>query len=271
MTVITTILARYCTVHATDSLITRLEDGRRVPIEVKRSKIVAVPQWRGAMSYWGFASYEGYKWSTVDWLAQKVMDDHSSRSAEEFANKIAEGLNENLSKMKFERPTDAGIGIHFSVYELIDGRWVPELILISNWADETYTSLRTTGVGASPQTYSSLKSMDYKPEHGDIPDRLYVQEFLSAGQFLVYNNGDPQLFNSAANGIFRMINVMESRKNLKAFNQVETYLNLVLRPIEVVSKVQHDFCKEGTRIVGGRLHNMAITPSGEYHSTTGDC
>jgi hypothetical protein len=57
VTVISTVITRYCTVHASDSLITKLQpDGSAIPIEWEQSKIILVRPWRGAMSYWGWRS-----------------------------------------------------------------------------------------------------------------------------------------------------------------------------------------------------------------------
>jgi hypothetical protein len=90
------------------------------------------------------------------------------------------------------------------------------------------------------------------------------------GAFIIYNNGDPVMFNTAAYAILGMFRALEGRGMLTEPSRVETYLAMARRPIEVVSKVQLDFCREGTRVVGGKPHELAITPNGEYISATGD-
>jgi hypothetical protein len=205
MTVISAVITRYCTVHASDSLITkRKEGGTYEPDEWEHSKIVPVHRWRGAMSYWGLAKHPAHNWSTVDWLQDQVKSAGQESTPEEFAQRVTVNLAEAISKMSFAKPVDSGIGIHFTAYEYIDNRWIPELFLISNWADTNYQSL------------------------------------------------------------------LDMRGNLTKPQQIETYLAMARRPIEIISSAQRDFGREDTRIVGGKPHDLAITPSGEYHSTTGD-
>ena len=42
------------------------------------------------------------------------------------------------------------------------------------------------------------------------------------------------------------------------------------RPVEVVSKLLTDFAKTNRRMIGGRPHDLAISPDGQYFSSTGD-
>jgi hypothetical protein len=68
MSVVTTLITRTATIHATDSLITQLQpNGKRKILESKATKIVRVDHFRGAMSYWGLAEMDG-RWSTLKWL-----------------------------------------------------------------------------------------------------------------------------------------------------------------------------------------------------------
>src|SRR5258706_8484533 len=118
MTVISTLITKYCTVHASDSLITIYQGiGNHRVKEYRRSKIVPVKHWRGAMSYWGLAGYEAHKWSTFDWLIQQTQTASQYETAEEFANSVARKLNGALSAMKMEKSRYAGIGIHFTVLD----------------------------------------------------------------------------------------------------------------------------------------------------------
>lgn len=274
MTVISTVITRYCTAHASDSLITELQpDGTRVPKEWERTKIVAVPRWRGAMAYWGLAKYDAYQWSTLDWLQERVQEGSQS-SPEAFARRITEMLNEAISKMTFRRPLDAGIGIHFTAYEYVSNYWIPELFLLTNFEDPSYWSLHSDGVHLSRETYHTLKSVVPQPEHREARYRLKVYKFLrqhlpTVGMF-VYNNGDPLLFNPAAKAIFAGIRELARRGNLANSDSVATYRRIARRPIEIVSRVQQDFARKETRTIGGRPHDLAVTPNGEYSSDSGD-
>lgn len=273
MTVISTVITQYCTVHASDSLITELQkDGSHKPTEWERSKIVAVPKWRGAMGYWGLAKYDAYKWSTFDWLQERANGAGQYSSAEEFAQRLKEQLSEEIAKMRFVKPSDAGIGIHFTAYEYLDNYWIPELFLISSFADTTYSFLHPDGVRLSRETYHhTVRDVGPSPDHREARYRLQVHQYLhELGHMLMYNNGDPIMFNTAAPAILGMFRELGRRGILDRSERVKTYLAIARRPIEVVSEAQHDFCKKGTRLIGGKPHDLAITPGGEYTSTTGD-
>src|SRR5262245_23630981 len=112
MSVISTLISRSGTVHATDSLITRFDaNGRRKPEEPEdwnTMKIVPVEAWRGAMSYYGLALTDS-GWSTLDWLRQQAAVADRYESAELFAKHIAAQLNQVLSRIVFRVDTDAGI------------------------------------------------------------------------------------------------------------------------------------------------------------------
>jgi hypothetical protein len=191
-------------------------------------------------------------------------------SAEAFAGGLAMGLNQALARLTFRHEVDAGIGIHFSAYEWFDGRWIPELFLVSNWRDPTYTSLRPIGVGVSRETHGTLSGQGPNPEDPTEARRLAVGRALQDGTWFRYNNGDPGLYNPAANAIHQMFSELAKRGILRAADDIQTLRSLTRRPVEVVSEIQHDFCAPGARVVGGRIHDLVITPAGDYSSTSGD-
>ena len=269
MTVIATLITRHCTVHATDSFITRLNaDGNREILESQQSKIVAVRQFRGMMSYWGLATFDQYKWSTYEWLGRQ--DISRFDSAEQFAYYIADELNKELSRMNFRDSRESGIGIHFSAYERVGDYWIPEMFLISNWQDPSYTSLRSTGVGCSRETFHTLSQETPSPDHGNREFRMHVHNYLQEDNYIGYNNGDPLIFNPAAGTIFEQFKAIARRGHLKDPTSVRTYLNMTRRPVEIVVTTQLDFCEGRFRCVGGKPHDLAVTPEGIYESTSGD-
>jgi hypothetical protein len=271
MTVISTLITRHCTVHSTDSLISEIKDGNYCPMEWEKSKIIPIVRFRGAMSYWGLAKCDKFRWSTYEWLSKQVQDSNCFTSAEELAYNISDKLNLALSTMRFSKPEHYGIGIHFTAYERIDDYQIPELFLISNFADTNYTSLRGEGVGVSRETFHVISEYPPLAEHRDKPYRLAVHNFLNDkdGMF-IYNNGDPILFNPLSNAIHQCFNTLYQRKQLKNDTKIATHMALARRPIEMISKAQADFCLEGKQLVGGKPHDLAITPNGSYESTTGD-
>ncbi|MBN1934549.1 MAG: hypothetical protein JW934_07780 [Anaerolineae bacterium] len=272
MTVISTVITRYCTVHASDSLITELQmDGNHKPMEWKQSKIIAVRRWRGAITYWGLAKCSAYKWSTFDWLQERANNADRYSSAEEFAQSLTEQLNKAFAKMRFAQAVSTGIGIHLTAYEYIENYWIPELFLISNFIDTTYSTVNSDGIHLSRETYHTIADAPPSPTHREAQYRLQVHAHLhEPGGMIIYNNGDPIMFNAAAYAIFGAFAILAARGNLARSDKIETYLAIARRPIEVVSETQRDFCKEGTRLVGGKPHDLAITPDGVYLSTTGD-
>jgi hypothetical protein len=269
MTVISAVISRFCTAHASDSLITeRQPDGSYRPTEYRRAKIIAVRQWRGAMAYWGLATYG--PWSTFDWLRDLATSASNFSSPQDFAYSIMGRLNTELSGMRFQIPTNGGLGIHFTAYEHVNDYWIPELFLISNWTDPSYSAVRPAGFGVSRETYHTIANEPSREEHASTSIRLQVHAFLQEGKMLIYNNGDPLLFRPAANSVSAMLSEIARRGHLKAPEDIETYRSIARRPIEVVANAQLDFYKPGARIVGGKLHDLAITPDGLYSSSTGD-
>lgn len=240
-------------------------------MEWEKSKIIPVQAWRGALAFWGLALHKDYNWSTYEWLLAKVQKAANPSTPELFAEAVSNDLNAELSKMSFETPSDAGIGIHFSAYEYMDGYWIPELYLISNWADTSYSALRPDGVGVTRESFHTVSGEAPKPEHRDKEYRLIVHSRIQSGVILTYNNGDPALFNVSAGAVLGMFEQLARRGTLKEPRDWQTYVNIARRPIEIVSHVQQDFSRPGTRLVGGKLHDLAITPGGEYFSTSGDC
>jgi len=268
MTVVSAVITRHCTAHATDSLLTELmANGKRKIREDRKPKLVSVRRWRGAMTFWGLAQYG--KWSTLDWLRKQAAAADEHNSAEEFATRVATHLNEGLVKLHFPNPVDGGIGIHFTTYERINDYWIPELFLISNWKGIPYTDIRPEGVGISRETFHTLKDVPSVPEHRNSEYRLEVHRWLheKSGMFR-YNNGDPELFNPVANAILDTFFTIMKRGSLKSSTS-KTHCDIARRPIEVISRVLGDFSRKGTRLIGGKLHDLSVSPHGTYWSSTG--
>lgn len=265
MTVISTLITKYGTVHATDSLITKPTEGnKREIVEDQRSKIVKVRPFRGAMSYWGAAyipSSNGNV-SMLDWLQNEVEHANQYPDPEQFAQAVARNLGRVLS-------SEQGIGIHFTAYERIENYWIPELFLISNYADPGYQALRALDV--SRETYKTISNEEPKPEHREKEYRLAVNRDLQTGGNLIYNNGDPDLFNPIANALLDTLKSLDSRGVLKKTPDLEFFRRLATLPIEFIANLQKkDFCEFATRRVGGKLHSLSITPEGIYFPDKGN-
>ena len=271
MTVVSAVITRHCTAHASDSFVTILKaKGTREVVEDNKPKLVYVKRWRGALTYWGLARVEG-RWSTLDWLRSRAQLANQFSSPEDFAKAIATDLNKQLIRLPLPNAADKGIGMHFTAYERINDYWIPELFLISNWADTSYTDIRPAGIGVTRETYHTLKEVEPAPEHREAQFRIEVHQALQSGTMFRFNNGDPMLFNPVANMILDVFFRLMQRGVLKDPSAEKTHRALARRPIEVISKLLADFSKEGTRLIGGKPHDLSILPSGMCWSSTGDC
>jgi hypothetical protein len=275
MTIIATFIAGDITAHASDSLISVYNGGINKAIEYKKSKIVSVPHFRGAMSYWGLASISSgqreNEWSMYEWLRVRSGEARRYRFPEDFAIDTAKLLNEKLSSYRFSRATDMGVGIHFTAYEYVKGYYIPELFLISNWADPSYTAIRPSGIGVSRETYGTAAGIvDRLPEHREDGFRFFVHEYMKRNGILMYHNGDPLLYNH----IFMMMRgvnqVLGQRGILIKAGDWKVLRKMACYPIQVAIEMQKTFCIPGTQLVGGKLHDLVVSAAGTYHSTSGD-
>lgn len=268
MTVISTLISNVCTVHACDSFVTQAEpDGTLTVVESVRTKTVSVKPWKGALSFWGLATAASANWDTYQWLQGRAAMAENYSSAEEFAMAVANDLETDIAAIRFSNSLSRGIGIHFTAYERIHDCDIPELFLISNWGDPSYRTIRKMTV--SRETFHTISNQEPNGSHRNFEFRKQVYEFLQAGQLLIYNNGDPLLFNQAANGMFAMFNELCRRGAVERHAEMETWLRLARRPVEAVIQAQRDFASKGKRLVGGKAHALSISPMGEFWQLDG--
>ena len=263
-------MTSHFTAHATDSFITlRAADGTYEPLESQETKIVPVPHWRGAICYWGLATQEP-DWSTLQWLRGRATNAKEHASPETFARALAADLTVHLRRRQFRSSLDRGIGMHFSAYEPVDGYWVPELFQIRNWDDESYSTVRDVVV-VTRETFGTTKGVRERVEQDkDSVRRLEVHKALQEGAMLIFNNGDPMLFNPIAASVLSAMSELRRRGSLRDPTDVKTHLSLVRRPVEIASRLLSDLAPSNRRCVGGKTHDLAVAPTGEMKSTTGD-
>ena len=269
MTVITTIISKQCCVHGTDSYICeKLEKSIEFSkLQFTQPKIVPVRKFKGALSYWGLA--KANDWFMYDWLKEQVRDISSIRTPEEFANSLADKLNNKLSRFTFESETQKGLGIHFSSYENINGEPIPELFVIRNFDGTNYRKIMPNVVVTREtipfiNKMTQVETMDESSPHA----RNRVIDFLNMNGIFIFNNGDPSLFNSAAYSILNMLSVAKRRQALNAPNNVNTYEKMAKWSVNQVIRFQKKFYKKGQAIVGGKVHTISITPKGDFSSIT---
>lgn len=272
MTVISAVISAHCIAVSSDSFITVYNTSTKESeiIEKKRSKIIRIEKFLGAFSYWGLAAKSKYsKWTTYDWLKKISNDSHRFGSLENYATYVRDELDKELKSLKIEKKK-TGIGIHLTGYEDYNGFKIPELFLISNYTDPTYSKVGELCV--SRRLYFTLPD-----EHKNGNENLtqfdkqnLVREYLSNGKMFFFNNGDPAMFNPIFNGYRDAMDLAKTRKLIKDSNDIEIYRNIARRPIEMVTKAQRDFYKKGKIIVGGRVHDLVIEKTnGKFTSTSG--
>jgi hypothetical protein len=270
MTVISTIITRYYTAHASDSFLTKSHPGgKQEVIEKKKSKLVRVPAYRGVMGYWGLARYNG--WNTFDWLQERSNRANGSACAAAFADDLAAATVAEFRR-KCARPLDMGLGIRFTAYEYIEGYWIPELFVLSNWTDASYAAVQPHGFRVTRETYATLKGLpDRTPDHGQPACRLEVHRGLhDEARMFCFNNGDPTPFNPIANSILASFAELSRRGKVKKPSSVLTHLSIARNPVDIVSKLYRELTPRDTRLVGGKPHDLAVNSGGVYESRTGD-
>jgi hypothetical protein len=114
MTVLSTIITRHYSAHASDSFLTVLRpSGLRDAVEDQASKLVRVPAWRGIIGQWGLARH-GDDWSTLNWLRHQAAHAQDHSSPADFSQAIAARLTEALRTRPFSEQRDRGLGFHFT-------------------------------------------------------------------------------------------------------------------------------------------------------------
>lgn len=149
MTVICSQIDNDCVIHAADSLLTKsAADGTVVPIKKDHPKIILVPCFKGAISYWGKVKQvpagedaDNADWDALDWIVENAKPNSFDVSEpEKFADSLADTMSYYLADVLMNM--DKGIGLHFTAYEEVDGRAIPELFLITNYSGSIETADR---------------------------------------------------------------------------------------------------------------------------------
>jgi hypothetical protein len=264
------ITARY-TAHATDSFLTeRQADGSFKVVESQETKIVRVPAFRGAITFYGLAKC--LQWSTLEVLRLRANDAHQFSTPEDFAGSLAKDLTGRIRALGLSGSTDGLLGLHFTAYERVSDYWVPEFFHIRNWLNPPYSGgIDPTGFSVTREMYATLKELNDRPEdHRNPRFRLEVHQSLHSGVWYRFNNGDPELFNPVANAVLDAAIHLGRRGHLRQPDDAKFQLALVRRPVEVVSKLLADVALSDYRRIGGKTHDLAIAPNGTTESTTGD-
>lgn len=279
MTLISAFITIRGTAVATDSLLTIRDNenpGTVEGIEWQQSKLVRLQKFAGTISFWGSAVAEPilplppdkdlteFKWTLYQWLTDKSKNVHES-TIEEFVIRLTNELKDEYRKRNWGTQ---GLGVHITGYEFIDNTYIPELFLISNYSDTSYTQTRE--LSYSRETYHTLTDTPAEEKHRELAYRKVVQLYLNEGGFFIYNNGNPRLFNPVFNAFWDSYRASIIDGRAKKIETLKDHIAIVRRPIEIVSQFQSDFFKKDKILIGGRTHDLSVWRDGNYSSTSGD-
>lgn len=266
MTAISALVSKKWISVATDSLLTETRKGQDARhVEFRKTKIVPIIKFKASAAYWGLAKVG--EWRTYDFLKRIAAEADNHENLEVFADYLCSELRKKLIKINCDNPVDKGIGIHLAGFEKINGQLLPELFLITNFTNTSYKD-----IGELSVTRNLYKNLDdsYKAGEKLLDDqRRKVKLFLDNGGMFIFNNGDPEMFNPAANAISEIFKSAK-RRNVLIEESLKQYLLLASLPIEIIKNAQKNLLEKKHIRVGGQIHNLLITNMGERISTSGD-
>jgi len=270
MTVISAVFSTRCIAISSDSFLTAYNNRTKKYeiLEKQKTKIIRVERFTGAFSYWGLAAKsKDSKWTTYTWLSDIASKAQNFDQFDQYAEYVKNQLSIEIIRIGISNK-DRGIGIHLVGYEEYDGMRIPELFLITNFTDPSYS--KTGEFSLSRNLFNKLpEELRLGGESLSIHDKqLIVNNYLSKGKLFLFNNGDPAMFNTLFGGYSEAMELAKKRNIVKDSSDIELYRNMARRPIEMVAKAQKDFYKEGNIIVGGRIHDLVIEKNSKRFSST---
>ncbi len=278
MTVIATLINKYCCAFATDSLITFVNKEAYSSEKINETffkkeyikpKIIPIRRFSGALAYYGLARINN-SWSMFDWLTDQVRIANQCTTPVEFANHLQDAMSNVLKRFNFEPEYLKGMGIHFSAYEIINGLRIPELFVIRNINGTHYQELYPDGIRVYRSTYDEIPDEEQIPnnEQGAKECRMKVYDYLQSGGAFLFNNGDPDMFMSCFQGLRTLFTLANRRGILSTPNNTKAFRKIIEIPVRSIIQFHNDFITESQRKVGGKIHSVSITPNGQYESDT---
>jgi len=272
MTVIVSIISKTCCAHASDSFITT-HDGSIINAE--DTKIFPVYRFKGVLAFWETALFNSINGKqqiySKDLIKELINSAKNFQNPRDFAFSVRDFFNKFYID---HRITNAPLGFHFSAYEVIEGINIPELFTIRNFKGVDYHNLLPYGFEVLRNTYCILPT-EYKLKGIENDNesnycRIAVQRYLDSGKLITFNNGDPELSSIAIASLFEMSKIASSRRIIKYIDHPSTYRQMATWIVDSVSDFQKKLLKKKKQIVGGKRHNISITPNGVFDSDTGD-
>ena len=269
MTIISNLITRKGITFASDSLIIQMnQDGSKEYIEWEQSKILPIKKLRAAVSYWGLAEYGD--WSTYGWLHERAKHASQFDRLEKFSESLLRDLDKQLSELNLKGGEKPGIGMHIAGYELVKDDRIPELFLLTNFTDPSYSTVANLNLTRETYHWVTKTKEKPKPKHRDFCYRKEVHDYLKKGDILTFHNGDPQMFIQSFEAYNKLIDILKQRGDLNDLDNIDVLSSIAKGPIEMVSRFQRDFCRPHTKLVGGRIHDLIITKGNTFRSNSGD-
>ncbi|PZM78705.1 MAG: hypothetical protein DKT66_23525 [Candidatus Melainabacteria bacterium] len=272
MTVNVVYLTQYGTVHATDSLIVNRNMVRVVETSDK-PKIVAMPNFKGAACWFGFAGFtdNGQEWAATNWLKQEY-ETHKDKTPTEFGDILAIQLNGILERNTGPMSLPRGMGIHLTFYETIQGKQVPELLWITNNNGITglggYTQAAGPAFTSQRQTFHNISGQTNFENHGSDNCRIVVSDYLTLIGPIPYQNGDNVLVNLPLDIAEALIQTFLLRRDLVSTDHLRVFGKRALFRVEFAALAQKCFAAPNKVKVGAPCFNLMITPDGGYLTDT---
>jgi hypothetical protein len=238
----------------------------KTSIESGLPKIILVPHFKGAISWWGRVGLaepgteqKVLVYDAASWLLEraKLANDFKATEAQKFAEELASEMNYRLKEFLMDE--DEGIGLHFTAYERIETEWVPEFFLITSFTGFTPGGAYPAGqsIIALRQTYHTLsqnKDFDFAA-HGSEPFRNKVLEHLKTDKIHVftYNNGHVVQFS----GYQPFLDILMNQTKNSEYSFSDG------RPLFIVRtmvEAQERFRPVNQRAIGGPCCELIIDP-----------
>lgn len=258
MTVISVVINKRCIAVASDSLITYEDGDTRVVIEKQKPKIVKVESKKAILSYWGYAATTAKMrgWATYDFLKKMAKCAYQFDSLNQFAEYIKEQLSKDIGiKLEYFKQ---GIGIHLIGYVEIKGEYIPKFYLISNFKITTKGYIVEPQIKITSELYKTLPKSYRKWSHPTNENKTgAIKDFLNENKMFIFNNGDPFMFNPFFNG-YRKSYIIAKERGFLDNNEIERARFLAREPIVCVVNAQKVLFRKGTKIVGGRVHDITL-------------
>jgi hypothetical protein len=270
LTAISVLLNQKFISFASDSLITiPKKDGSLEIVETEKPKIVQIPKLRAGIVFWGLSGFG--RWSLTEYL-KNMITNNKSNSLEEFCDELKVGLQNDFDRLKLTKPTPKyGLGVQVAGFERINDYRVPELFLISNFKKSYLVGSQFFCNRHSFQICTlkfDKKQIQPEAKHREYDYRKKVYDWLAGEEMIITNNGDYEMYTPLVKSLIEQIYLLRKRGVAKPLNDSKIVGALARLPIEIISVLQRDFCKEGSQIIGGKSHDLVITANGEFLQDT---